>query len=99
MKKKQIISKLKFQKTTIVAFKTMKTIVGRSLVNTDTVPISRNNFTCGTVLECYTNDGKQSCISCTGTECTRPTTRTGGETDYCGGGADTKADCLISNPC
>ncbi|WP_162820121.1 hypothetical protein [Kordia sp. SMS9] len=97
MKKKQIISKLKFQKTTVVSFNAMKNIIGRSLVNVDTEPITITSIACPTELECHTQDNKQTCLSCTNTECTRPTTTANGNTDYCGTG--TFRDCLDTRGC
>lgn len=98
MKKKQILSKFQFQKTTIVSFKAMNNIMGRALVNVDTIPISVSRVTCVTLADCQTRDGQQTCISCTGGECTRPTTRTN-QTDYCDTGNDTKEGCLETRRC
>ncbi|PTX61132.1 hypothetical protein C8N46_105289 [Kordia periserrulae] len=97
MKKKQILSKLQLQKTTIVSFKAMKTIMGKSLVNVDTIPISVDGVTCVTLTDCRTQDGQYTCMSCTGDECTRPTTRTGDSHDC--GANDTKENCLDTRRC
>jgi hypothetical protein len=98
MKKKQILSKFQFQKTTIVSFKAMNNIMGRSLVNVDTIPISVSRVTCVTLADCQTRDGQQTCISCTGGECTRPTNTGSKVTDFCGAN-DTKENCLETRRC
>lgn len=73
--------------------------MGRSLVNVDTIPISVSRVTCVTLADCQTRDGQQTCISCTGGECTRPTTTANGNTDYCYNGNDTKEGCLETRRC
>lgn len=75
MKKKQITSKLQFKKTTVVSFKTMGTIIGGTMVDVNTDPITREGTVCVTN-GCGTADGQQTCITCTGGECDHPTTRT-----------------------
>lgn len=101
MKKKQFTSKLQFQKTTIVSFKAMKNIKGGNLVNVNTILVSVNGYTCigTTLLNCHTYDDKQTCISCTDNECTRPTTRPTTTSVDCGAGDDTKIGCLDTRGC
>ena len=98
MKKKQFTSKLQFQKTTVVSFEAMEKIVAGALVNTDTEPISNNTLVCLTFTVCHTQDNGQTCLSCTETECTRPTNTGQSPTDYCGT-LDTKIGCLDTRGC
>ncbi|MGH1387723.1 class I lanthipeptide [Kordia sp.] len=97
MKKKQFTSKLQFQKTTVVSFEAMENIVAGALVNTDTIPISNNILVCLTFTVCQTQDNGQTCLSCTDTECTRPTNTGSKITEFCG--ADTRVDCLDTRGC
>ncbi|MEM6687196.1 MAG: hypothetical protein AAF617_15550 [Bacteroidota bacterium] len=102
MKKKQIISKLKFQKTTIVSFKTLKNVIGKSFANVDTVAISINGVTCHSFVDCQTRGDEHTCLSCQDGECTRPTNTGSKVTDFCGGtgnGTKTNRNCSNSINC
>jgi len=94
MKKQQISTKLNFQKT----FKALHNIIGGTLVNVDTTPIDTTTLSVKDTLEaCRTRD-EATCLTCTDTDCTRPTTRTNTYID-CGVGNDTKADCFNTGRC
>ena len=95
MKKKEFLSKLKLQKTTIVSFSAINTIKGGTLQGADTQVVSVNGFTCLS-LGCIpdpTFDGV--CLSQDYTVCSRPTTRTG-DTEYCVGNLPTKPECALT---
>ncbi|MEM6718736.1 MAG: hypothetical protein AAF611_05465 [Bacteroidota bacterium] len=101
MKKKQITSKLHFQKTTVVSFNTMKNIVGGTMVDVNTEPITQKGVACVTVVnDCQTQtlEGAQTCITCTGTDCDHPTTRTV-NTDGCNNPDVTKRNCVATGRC
>lgn len=104
MKKKEFLSKLKFQKTTIVSFDAIKSIKGGTLQGETTQIVSVDGFTCNstvcpTLIDCYTNDGGQSCISCTGTECTRPTNTDTSGSVHCVGNLPTQRECTKTARC
>lgn len=96
MKKKEFLSKLKLQKTTIVSFNTINTIKGGTLQGADTQIVSRNGFTCIS-LGCIPNPTlDDACLSQDATICSRPTTRTGDTENNCVGNLPTKTECEIS---
>ena len=100
MKKKLFASKLQFQKTTIVSFNKLTNIVGGTLQNTDTRVVSVDGYMCLTHFECVTQNDKHTCLSCTDTECTRPTNTSGGMTDFCGNTPlETKVNWMDSRFC
>lgn len=96
MKKKEFLSKLKLQKTTIVSFNTVKTIKGGTLQGADTQIVSRNGFTClsGACVPIETQN--DICVSIVADLCPRPTTRTTTDSVFCNGGTqgdDSKIVC------
>lgn len=101
MKKKEFFSKLKLQKTIIVSFNSVKNINGGTFQRAD-AHVLANNFIsntktdCLSLIDCYTNEGKYSCLSCTGTECIRPTNTKTDNTDFCYGNNPTQLDCTIT---
>ncbi|MEM6718737.1 MAG: hypothetical protein AAF611_05470 [Bacteroidota bacterium] len=86
MKKKQMNSKLNLKKTTIVSFKDMKNIIGGTIVNTDTTPISQNGISCQNSANCNTINDEVTCTTYTGDDCnTSNTTRTVNTDNTCVG--------------
>ena len=85
MKKKEFLSKLKFQKTTIVSFNKANNIKGGTMQGADTQVVSVDGFTCISIVNCtttYTLD--DMCLSQVQTVCTRPTnTRSDTGTIHC----------------
>ncbi|WP_046757333.1 hypothetical protein [Kordia jejudonensis] len=93
MKKKELLSKLKLQKTTIVSFNARNTIKGGMLQGADTQIVSVDGFTCeSTHCITVTHTLDDMCLSQVVTVCTRPTTRTD-NTDFCYSDLPTKQGC------
>jgi len=93
MKKKEFLSKLKFQKTTIVSFNTINTIKGGTLQGADTQIVSVDGFTCISI-GCVPNPTlDNACLSQLVTVCTRPTNTKTDDTDFCVGNLPTKNEC------
>jgi len=53
----------------------MQHIIGRQMVNMDTIPISQLGITWQTFTDCYTLNAQKTCISCKAEDCDNPTTR------------------------
>lgn len=96
MKKKNLLSKLKLQKTTIASLKTMRSIKGGTLQTSDTSPAPMTDL-CLTHTDCPTQNGQFTCDTTHSDtlQCPRPTqTGTSGATDsaFC-----SKANCTNDN--
>ncbi|WP_430412182.1 hypothetical protein [Kordia sp.] len=96
MKKKEFLSKLKFQKTTVVSFSIIRTLKGGTLQNTDTQIVSVDGFMCLTTV-CIPNPTlDNACLSQDPTECSRPTNSKTTGTAFCYGDLPTKVDCGLT---
>lgn len=95
MKKKEFLSRLKLQKTTIVSFSAINTIKGGTLQGADTQIVSVDGFTCVS-FGCIPNPTlDDACLSQDVTVCTRPT-NTRGDTQFCVGNIPTKTECNLT---
>ncbi len=93
MKKKEFLSKLKLQKTTIVSFNTINTIKGGTLQGADTQIVSVDGFTCIS-FGCIPNPTlDDACLSQDVTVCTRPTNTYTDNTAFCVGNLPTGREC------
>jgi hypothetical protein len=99
MKKQNLLSKLKLQKTTIASLKTMKSIKGGTLLDTDTSPLPLSS-PCITLTDCPTQNNQYTCPTTNSDtdQCPRPTHGGTEATDRCTGN-NTKMNCMLTRDC